>query len=414
MKIPSEPASVPGVGEDARELRRRARVAHRHDRARLQAARRQRVEGEVHRVDARAPPGLVQRQAVGPGVLGCGEVGERDQARPVGAQARALRGAGQARRPQLRPPDRVGEGVHHVVHGLRGQLMREQRHAQQRAAAGVRVGVERGVDARPLQPRELGEHDVGVGVEVRHVHRQRGLGGRCGDLGDLDDLGDARRGVRLVAAPHVADVHPACAGDRPAQRGDLIRRLEDAGHVVEPRRQPERTVGHARRDQRRHACALLGGRRGAVAPAHLVAQGARGHQVGGVARRRPVDRGEERRDSPAAVGRVRPVDRGEVVGGVGPRAGRVRHPVLPDDHRGDALAQQRALHRRVGEQAVGVRVRVDEAGQHQAVGGVGDVVARARLDPADPGDRVALDRDVGPHRPVGGADGPPAQDEGCH
>src|SRR5690606_16954282 len=109
-----------------------------------------------------------------------------------------------------------------------------QRHGQQCAAADVRVRVESGIHAGGLQRVQLREHDVGVGVEVRDVHLEGRAGFAFGATGDLGGFGDAFRGVGLVAAAHVRDVHASGAGDRRTQGGDLVRVLEDAGDVVQP------------------------------------------------------------------------------------------------------------------------------------------------------------------------------------
>ncbi|MBM7829859.1 hypothetical protein JOE59_000564 [Agromyces cerinus] len=91
------------------------------------------------------------------------------------------------------------------------------------------------------------------------------------------------------------------------------------------------------------------------------------------------------------------VDRGEVLGGVGAVARGVRDPVLAADDGRDALAQQGELHVGVEQRAVGVRVRVDEAGHEQPAAAV-DEVSVAGVDGArrrDASDALAVDEHIG-------------------
>lgn len=152
---------------------------------------------------------------------------------------------------------------------------------------------------------------------------------------------------------------------RRAQGGDLVGVGEQPRHIVETGGEADGAVGDPLRDETLHADELVGRRRTPHRPHDLVPDGPRRHQVGDTQRDPPVVPGQEIPDPRTAIGGMAAVDGREVLAREAPVPGGEGDAVLPADHGGDALAQQRELHLRVEDGGVGVRVRVDEPGDDE-------------------------------------------------
>ena len=218
-------------------------------------------------------------------------------------------------------------------------------------------------------------------------------------LRDGRHLGDAGRGVRLVAAAHVRDVHGARLRERLGEDGELLGRGEDSRHVVESGREAEgagvEPVGHERAHRGR---ARAGDAASVDRPQTSCRTVPAGTSMPDVQRGRAVVAREQRLDAAAAIGRVRAIDRREVLARVAAVARCVRDAVLSADDGRHALAQQRELHVGIEDEPVDVGVRVDESGHDEPASALDHVRGRRRRPIVPPrldaDDVLALDDDV--------------------
>ena len=264
------------------------------------------------------------------------------------------------------------------------------------------------MERRDQLVREEAEHDGAPRASARLADAPY-LGARAGKLRPLVALAEARDPLHHAASlvvQHLREREQLLVGRIRAGDGDTLRcRVARGarGREAERARRERRGDLGAHLDQlgRRRRAAFLGGgcaerelaeRRVAHQARRVHAERARGQRVEVAAVAPPAERhaGEDAlgRDLFDGLERARePL----LVAGLHRREG---HAAVAHHHRGDAVPAAGARERIPEELRVEVRVRVDEAGRHQAAGGVDRPPAALRHRP-DRDDAVAFDRDVG-------------------